>query len=383
MAYLRNKTVNRLNLHYGMHALAMSGGGVFFAVFLLKAGLSPAVVLAAMALILGGRFCLRPLVLPLAKRFGLKAVLIAGTVTMALQYPLLAQVQGLGPMLLTLCLVSALGDTLYWTSYHAYFAALGDAEHRGHQIGAREALASVVGILAPLLGAWALVALGPQVAFGATAGVQILSALPLLGAPQVAVAPTARGAFRASLLGFALFAADGWSAAGLYFVWQISLFITLGENFAAYGGAMALAALVGAVAGLLLGRHIDAGHGGRAVWLAFAVVAVTILARAGAVTPAMALAANALGALVTCLYTPTLMTAVYNLAQTSPCALRFHMVTEGGFDLGCGAGCLASAGLLALGASLPMALILSLAGAMTTLVLLRRYYADLPAVAVA
>jgi hypothetical protein len=119
------------------------------------------------------------------------------------------------------------------------------------------------------------------------------------------------------------------------------------------------------------------------VWLAFAVLAVTILARAGATTPAMALTANALGALVPCLYTPTLMTAVYNLAQGSPCALRFHMVTEGAYDLGCGAGCLAAAALLALGASLPVALLLSLGGAMTSLVLLRRYYAALPALAVA
>ncbi|MBR7621756.1 MFS transporter [Phenylobacterium sp. 20VBR1] len=383
MAFLRNKTVNRLNLHYGMHALAMSGGGVFFAVFLMDAGLPPAMVLAAIALILGGRFCLRPLVLPLAKRFGLKGVMIGGTLATALQYPILAQVHGLGPMLLVLCLVSAIGDTLYWTSYHAYFAALGDAEHRGHQIGAREALASVVGIIAPLLGGWALVTLGPAVAFGVTAGVQMLSALPLLGAPQVAVADTAPGAIRASMMGFALFAADGWTGSGLYFVWPITLFVTLGKSFAAFGGAMALAALAGAAAGLLLGRHIDAGHGRRAVWVAFAVLAITILARAGATTPAMALTANALGALVPCLYTPTLMTAVYNLAQGSPCALRFHMVTEGAYDLGCGLGCLSAAALLALGASLPVALLLALAGAMTSLILLRRYYTGLPEIAVA
>nr|QQZ50399.1 hypothetical protein JKL49_01540 [Phenylobacterium glaciei] len=82
--------------------------------------------------------------------------MIGGTLATALQYPILAQVHGLGPMLLVLCLVSAIGDTLYWTSYHAYFAALGDAEHRGHQIGAREALASVVGIIAPCwaVGPW-------------------------------------------------------------------------------------------------------------------------------------------------------------------------------------------------------------------------------------
>ena len=34
----------------------------------------------------------------------------------------------------------------------------------------------------------------------------------------------------------------------------------------AYGGALAVAALVGAVGGLLLGRLIDSGRGTRAVW---------------------------------------------------------------------------------------------------------------------
>ena len=30
MAYLRNGTINLLNLHYGIHALAMNSGGTFF-----------------------------------------------------------------------------------------------------------------------------------------------------------------------------------------------------------------------------------------------------------------------------------------------------------------------------------------------------------------
>ena len=48
----------------------------------------------------------------------------------------------------------------------------------------------------------------------------------------------------------------------------------------------------------MLGRHIDAGHGRRAVWLAILALSVTVLFRAGATTPALALAANAMGALV-------------------------------------------------------------------------------------
>lgn len=375
MAFFRNTTVNLLNLHYGVHALALSGGGAFFAVFLLRAGVPAHGVLASLAAILIGRFFIRPLVLILGKRYGLKPLVIAGTILTALQYPLLAEVNGVGWPLLALCAVSSLGDTFYWTSYHAYFASLGDAEHRGHQIGAREAIAALVGIAAPLLTGWALVTLGPRVAFGATALALALSALPLLRTPNVAVAAEAPGALRAALSGMLMFAADGWSAAGYVFVWQIALFLSLGENFAAFGGAMALAAVAGAITGLLLGRFIDAGHGRRAVWLAVGAMAVTLIFRAnGYGHPALAVVANAAGALVNAFYVPTLMTAVYNQAQASPCPLRFHVATEGGWDAGGAAGCLAAAGLLWAGAPLSTAILLSLLGTTAAFALLRRYY---------
>lgn len=377
MAYLRNSTVNLLNLHYGLRSVAMNAGGIFFAVFLLKAGVSAPAVLAALAVILAGRFCIRPLVLMAGKRVGIKPLLVFGSIANALQYPLLARVHGVDLPLLELCVAGAVSDSFYWTSYHAYFASLGDEEHRGHQIGAREALASIVGILAPLAGGWALVALGPVAAFGAVAVVQLSSAAPLLGTPNVAVPKQVQGAFRASLPGFLLFAADGWITSGYIYVWQIILFLLLGSSFTAFGGAMAAAALAGAAAGLLLGRHIDAGHGGRAVWLAFAALGGTLLLRAVVHTPVLAVLANAAGALVGCLYIPTLMTAVYNLAKRSPCALRFHFMAEGAWDLGGAGGCLATAGLVGLGAPLASGLVLSLAGAAVALVALRRYYARL------
>lgn len=42
---------------------------------------------------------------------------------------------------------------------------------------------------------------------------------------NVAVADEAPGAFRAAVPGILMFAADGWIAAGFYFVWQIALFL--------------------------------------------------------------------------------------------------------------------------------------------------------------
>ncbi len=378
MAYLKNSAVNLLNLHYGLHALALNGAGAFFAVFLLKSGVSVPRVFAAIAFVLAGRFLIRPLVLVLAPRVGLRALVAFGIIFSGVQYLFLAEVHGIDLMLLGFCLSAAIGDTFYWPSYHAYFAVLGDYEHRGHQISAREALASVAGIIGPLLGGWTLTVLGPRVAFGAAAVVHVLAALPFLGTPDVRVARYVPGAFRAAMSGIMLFAADGWIAVGYYFVWQIALFLSLGESFTAFGGALALAALVGAIGGLILGKHIDAGHGGRAVWLAFAsLAAVTALRAASTGMVALAVTANALGALVMCLYIPTLMTAVYNQAKCSPCSLRFHVATEGGWDIGGASGCLAAALLSEAGAPLPVEILISLAGTVVSLIVLRRYYKTL------
>jgi MFS family permease len=172
-----------------------------------------------------------------------------------------------------------------------------------------------------------------------------------------------------------LFAADGWIAAGYVFVWQIALFISLKENYSVFGGVVALAAFAGAVGSLLLGKHIDAGHGRRAVWLGIgSVAAVTVLRAFSTDIPAMAIIANALGGFVGCLYIPTLMTAVYNQAKQSPSTLHFHFATEGGWDVGGALGCLVAALLIWAGAPFAVGILMSLFGAALSAVLLWQYY---------
>jgi DHA1 family inner membrane transport protein len=375
MAFFRNDAVNRLNLHFAIHAIALSGGGAFYGAFLLRAGTPAPAVLASLALINVGRFALRPLTLWPARRWGLKPLVIAGTLLCTLQYPLLAGIHGVGWRLLVLCCVSAVGDTVYWSAYHAYYAALGDAEHRGHQVGLRQALATAASVIAPLATGWALAAFGPLVAFYATAGVVVTAALPLLGAPNVRIARAAPAALRAALRGARLFSTDGWCY-GAFAVWQLALFISLGQSFTGYGFAVALAALVGAVGGLLLGRYIDLGHGSRAVWIAGGLLVFADLFRAASYgAPALAVAANAAAALASAASGPPLMTAIYNLAKDSPCAMRFQIAADGGWDVGAGGACLFAALLLWAGAPMRGAILLSLPGSLAMFLLLRRYYA--------
>jgi len=375
MSFFRNRAVNRLNLHYGVQAFAENAGGVFVFVYLLRAGVSVPATLAAFSVLLAGRFAMRPGVLPLAKRWGLKRVVVFGTIAVAVSYPMLAAVHGVAPPLAAYCVIAALGGVLYWTSFHAYFAATGDAEHRGQQVGAREALASVLSVVAPLCGGFSLATAGPGWTFAAVGLIQTLGVLPLIGAPDVTVAAVAPRAFRAARLGLLLFVADGCFAAGYHYIWPIALFVSVNQNFSAYGGALALAALVGAICSLLLGRRIDTGYGLQAVFIAYAMATGVVMLRAASFgLPWLAVGANAAGALATALLIPALMTPLYNLARASPCPLRFSIVSEGGWDIGCGGACLLAAALTAAGLSLAEAVLLSLPGAAAAVALLSRYY---------
>jgi hypothetical protein len=305
-------------------------------------------------------------------------LLVAGTLGLAVQYPVLAEVNGLGTALWLLLAIVAISEVLYFPSYHTYFATVGDSDARGRQIAVREALNALANVVAPILGTWALVAAGPRWAFFVVGIIQAAAVLPLIGIGNVRVKAEAPGAVRAARLGGALFALDGWFGAHNIILWQAALFVVLGRDFAAYGGTMALAGLVGAAWGLFLGRSIDAGHGRRAVAIAFTIAAALVLFRVVALpVPWLAVLATAAGSIVWPVYLPVLATATYNLAKAAPCPLRFNMALEAAWDVGCAAGCILAAGLIVLGTPLALTLLPSLPAVALTAALLRRYYASL------
>jgi MFS family permease len=379
MAFFGNDAVNRVNIHYAIQALAQGAGGTLVFAFLLHAGVSVPMTFVWFAGILGGRFALRPLILPLGKRWGLKPLVIAGAMLTAVQFPTYAAVHGLGWPLLLNGALGAVASTLYWPSYHAYFASIGDAEHRGHQVGIREAVSTVIGIAAPLVGVWLILTAGPFWMFGAVGVVEALSVLPLLAAPNVMPPHQAPGAWRAAREGVTLFLLDGWQGACIYYVWQVALFVSLGSSIGAFGGAMAFAALVGAILTAVFGRHIDRGGGRRTAVLACIVTTALSLTQAAAFGHLwLAVAANALSAVATALIIPAISTPLYNLSQASPCPLRYNIATEGAWDIGVGAGVLIAAAVSALGGSLSLMLLSAVPAIGGVFWRLWRYYGDHP-----
>jgi hypothetical protein len=65
---------------------------------------------------------------------------------------------------------------------------------------------------------------------GRAAVIVTLTALPILWTPNVVVVRKVVGGFRVAIQDALLFAADGWIATGYVFVWQIALFLSLGES---------------------------------------------------------------------------------------------------------------------------------------------------------
>jgi hypothetical protein len=380
----QNRAVLRFNIHYAIQAFAESAGGVFVFVYFLRAGFSVAATLVILAVLVGGRFVLRPIILPFARRFGLKASLMLGALLNGVTFPLLALVHGLGAPLALFCAIGSLAGVFYWTCFHAYFAVMGDAEARGRQVGVREAIATAIGVAAPLIGGYALTILGPGPTFWAVGAIQALSIVPLIGAPDAPVVETSPAAFAGGREVALLMVTDGVFSAGFFYVWQIALFVSLGQSFAAFGGAVAAATLAGAALGPLLGRFVDLGHGRKVVIAAYASAAAIVALRAASLgSPWLAVGANAAGAFVTALLIPAIFTPIYNLAQASPCALRFHIVTEGAWDIGCGGGCLIAAGFAALGLPLSAGILVAVGAAFALMAQLLRFYRTHPAPAAA
>ncbi len=381
MRFFDNSAINRIYLHSALQSMASNAGGVFVYIYLLKAGLALPLVLLTIACLMALRIVMRLIVLPVIRRIGLRNGVILGTLIEATSYVMLAQVHGLGVWLFGYISVASLGTAFYWTCFHAIVARQGDAEHRGAQVSAREAIFAVTGIIGPLLGGLVLTFIGPFWAFACAALFGITSALPLLGSESLAIEPEAALDAHSKIYAGGLAFSDGLMAASVSFIWRIVLFQTLGQSYENFGGAMAIAGLCGAIMGLVAGRLFDLGHHKRSLQMGtFAGACVVIAQVLGYHTAWSAILANMISAIGLPLYMSALMSPFYNLGQTSACSFRFNVVGENGFDFGAGLGCAAAALFTWLAMPAAWPLLIGLAGCTSIYGLLLRLDASKPAI---
>jgi DHA1 family inner membrane transport protein len=359
---LANRDLNRLAAHSALQQLAWGIFTAFSAVFLLRQGLSAAEIFLCFGAIIVLRSVIRPILLLGVRKIGARSTLIIGTLLYGMQSPLLAPVHGLDLALLAYSVAAALAQAVYWTPYHAMFAALGDASNRGSQVGWRQLFVAIAGTMGPAVGGITLTIAGPWAAFGAAAIIECAAVVPLTGVTELPIARTVPSrTFQFSKRGMLLLGSDGWIFNSSAWAWSLILFQALDARYDAFGGALAVLALAGAVSGLALGRLIDMGHARRAIWVNAATLAVALIAKAACGSGTVPVLAVAFGAtLLGGLYVPALMTAIYNEAKASPCPFRFHFAAELGWDIGGALACVVAAVLCASGAPLQAVILLAL-----------------------
>jgi MFS transporter, DHA1 family, inner membrane transport protein len=348
----------------------------FSAAFLICAGLEAVNIFLVFAVIPALRFVLRPVVLFVVRTMGLRRAFILGAILCALACPALALVNGVGFGLATFVIVSALGQTFYCTCYHVFFVALSDCGRRGTQAGVFQVLGTVAAVLGPAAGRFLLATRGPWVTFGVACLIALSAILPLarIAEPQIE-RESPSGAYGAAVRGISLYFADGWIQVSLTTAWNIVLFHALLNHYDRFGVTLSVAALAGALGGIVLGRLIDKGRGHSIVWIHAGILAIGLVLRSltfgdAAVAVAVAIGATVVGGF----YAPSWMPAVYNEATRAPCTFRFQFAAEGGWDAGGAFAGLIAATVCASGLPVEATILLALPMVAVQALLLERCY---------
>lgn len=363
MGFFKNRVFNYIYAHGALQSFAGYGGEAFAFVYLLKAGISAPIVLLSIGCLFGSRLVFRKIVLPFAKRFGLRNALVFGILLEATTYPILSQINAVDWKLVAYLTLWAISSSFYWTTYHAFVSLIGDNEHRGKQASGVEFIGMLMGIIAPIVTGTLLTYFSSIVAFGVVAIVMACSAIPLMFTPNIQTQKDAVVPREALNKAIKFMFADGLRAGSFHFTWLIALFITLGSSFAGFGGALSVAGAVGALIGLFTGKMVDLGNGRRALQIAFIALTLAVLARSfGYSMVWSAVLANAFAVVIWPIYSTASGARIYNLARQSPCPLRYHIVAEGGWDAGTAVSCFFSATLIYFGFSFFWPLLVALFG---------------------
>jgi MFS transporter, DHA1 family, inner membrane transport protein len=364
MSAFGNADFNRIYLHSALRFFADTAASGFIFAFLLKTGLPLPYVFLVITATAALRFLLRQLVLPLVLRVGLRPVMVTGLAFSAASYAVLPMVSGIGLWLVIWIILDALGSSLFWSCYHTFITQLGDADKRGAQISMKEAINTVSGIIAPAIAAALLTFVSAFAAFLFFASIMVLSIIPLIAVTNVSVQKTVTMGKSKVSAGRNFFMSDG-MIAGADRMWQTGIFITLGSSYMVYGGVLAFASLVGAGASVFIGRLMDREHARPTLFWVYAATSSLLLFNAFAYSNvSTVIVASILGAIIGPIFYPVMMTPIYNLSKSSECPLRFHIKTEGGWDIGYGATGLIAAAATATGMSLTWPLLIGFAGSL-------------------
>jgi len=335
--FLKNRAENLLSAHFGLQNFAASIVNIFFGVYLYQIGIPLWEIFLIWGITFFTRCLLRPVVLPLYFRYGVRRMLIIGIICNAISFLALERVTEVGIWLGIFMLLVAITDIFYWTAFHLYFALLGENMRRGKQVAIRNCMEFLSSFLAPLVSAILIVKINFSAIFWVGAGFLFLSGIPLFFVPDVEL-PEPQKFFPAVKIieksGFWLFFMDAIFSQAHGFTWTLVLFIFVGK-YLTFGGLLSLAVLFQMIAALFLGQRFDRGNGKKLVPLGVILLTLTVFGRVfmTASIPAI-IFFDVLFILGFLLLYPFYLATFYNAVKSSRHPLYFQVVAESGWDMG-------------------------------------------------
>lgn len=377
-SFFKNKTINLLNLHAGLHRFSTNIFDTFGAIYLIHLGLSFPTVALVWAGSCAVRFFLRPLSVVLSEKIGLRKAVIFGVIINSGIFFVLSLISGLNIWLYFYIFYLALCDITYWLPYHSYYAAAGDDGLRGKQVGAQLSFTAVMRTIAPLMGGILIVSMGFSSLYIVATIVMLISVLPLFFMKNVS--PGKRMDWQEALqsidkrglimqLGDGILYAHG-------FIWTIVLFYLVG-NYVVFGGLVAFEILATAILFLLLGYYLDRnnGHGRNFSKIGLGLIGAVVVMRALWVSSVPEIIfSDIVIALAMTFFSLSFGVGFYNLAKRSANTLWFNFFGESGWDIGAAAALSVAAGLYALGVPLRYIILFSLLGLFIIYRVLMKFY---------
>lgn len=253
---------SRLCTHAGLSIM-----GVFLPTFIyLEYGGSLQVVVWAFIAGFGLHFLAIPLSARLIGSIGMKKLMIIALVPfLAIALTALALWDYAPTVMLILYMLSwATYRALYWVPYHVEVAGFLDSEHRGRQVSIFTNLASVVAVIAPVIGGLIIHWFGFSWIFIAGIVLVVIAALPLFMMEETheeysyGYVESFKRLFDKDNRGLLYaYAGDGAQSLVAGVFWPIFIYLILNGNFAAVGAISSLVVLATIVLSAVAGELVD------------------------------------------------------------------------------------------------------------------------------
>jgi MFS family permease len=377
--FLSNRGINLLNFHIGLQSFANNFGALFIGVFLYQLGIPLWQIFLGLSSSFYIRLVLRPIALKSCFKFGLKKVLILGTLFYAINYPILGQIESLDAWFFLFFFIFAITDIFYWLPYHTIFAILGDNEKRGKQTSMRDGVYMLAEFLAPLISGVLILNYGYKLAFVSAMFFMVIAIIPILKLPKLSLKGYETKNLDTKSInkdGFWLYAGEGFMM-NQEFTWNLILFLIV-LNPAYFGGLVGLAVFLQFLLTLFVGDQFDKGKGEKFVHFGIFLISISIIGRglwADSITEVII--SDIIISAGYILYNPIFSASFYNISKKSQHPLWFQYYAEMGWDVGAGSAALMTALLTFYGHSLQTAMMISILGFIVTNSVLKKYFKNI------